>query len=725
MGILSLLSRMFEFLTSAEFLWGLLWVGVGIFAVDLLLLMETRWGQTKLIQKCLVLSLLFHLLLIGYTKTIDIVAPSPEPRWSPIHVTLNNRPVTAPGETTAPGENDDDAQSTGSHEAGGTSKPWETFSHEHEISPSASGVARSQVGDRIAPRRTTRSTASALPGELALGSVKLASTVLSQPGSPKTAEPARRRKPSTKAESLAAPAAQRQDAVRTMVPVAAVPVHPNAPTATVVAPTKMGSPLGDVAATMLDPPSRLPRMTVTPISSQPPKAVVGSTPSATVSPHAAPSNSLAKTAGGKSGGSAGDASADYAGLANQRQWTPSGLPPSGNGPLGEANDGLGELAGPSLLPSGAALTNQLRRPTPEIYKLRTAPDHVQAAQQQGATAATESAVKGALQWLSQVQAADGRWSAAGHGGGRESRALGRDRPGAGATADTGMTGLALLAMLASGHTHRDGEYRENVRRGLEYLMRVQEPDGNLGGHGNIYESMYCHAIATFAMSEALGMTGEARLQPHVRRAIEFTVAAQDPGTGGWRYRPGDPGDTSQLGWQFMALKSAELAGVAVPATTRQGTAKFLNSVAAGQNGGLASYRPKERPSRTMTAEALFCWQLLGLEDNHPACREATDFLMADLPGQNRPNLYYWYYATLALYQHQGDDWLRWNRALQEALVTTQRTDEDTAGSWDPDPIWGGYGGRVYATALGALCLEVYYRFLPLYKNTALRATVIR
>ena len=36
------------------------------------------------------------------------------------------------------------------------------------------------------------------------------------------------------------------------------------------------------------------------------------------------------------------------------------------------------------------------------------------------------------------------------------------------------------------------------------------------------------------------------------------------------------------------------------------------------------------------------------------------------------------------------------------------------GSWDPIRD-GEYAGRAYSTAMGALCLEVYYRYLPIYK----------
>jgi hypothetical protein len=116
----------------------------------------------------------------------------------------------------------------------------------------------------------------------------------------------------------------------------------------------------------------------------------------------------------------------------------------------------------------------------------------------------------------------------------------------------------------------------------------------------------------------------------------------------------------------------------------------------------------------MTAEALVCRQFLGLSRSNPASDEAGNFILTQLPGQGQPNLYYWYYATLGMFQLQGDHWRRWNNALTATLVARQRNEDELAGSWDPDDVWGGHGGRVYTTAMGALCLEVYYRFLPLY-----------
>ena len=85
--------------------------------------------------------------------------------------------------------------------------------------------------------------------------------------------------------------------------------------------------------------------------------------------------------------------------------------------------------------------------------------------------------------------------------------------------------------------------------------------------------------------------------------------------------------------------------------------------------------------------------------------------------------YAWYYATLASFHVGGPQWEAWNSHLQAALLPLQRRDASVHdGSWDPDPVWGGHGGRVYSTALSAMTLEVYYRHLPMHRrNTPVAA----
>ena len=356
---------------------------------------------------------------------------------------------------------------------------------------------------------------------------------------------------------------------------------------------------------------------------------------------------------------------------------------------------------------------------PAPYAGRFAGNRAELVAAGGGNAQTESAVRSALNWLAAAQSKDGRWDAKRHGAGREYYVLGQDRKGAGAQADTGVSGLALLAFLGAGHTHQEGLYQPHVGSGLEFLRRSQHPDGNLCGDAGLFAQMYCHSMASFAVSEAMAMTDDERLGPLVRGATRFTIAAQHPTDGGWRYRPGDTGDTSQLGWQVMILRSAEQCHVDVPPIIWTRVDRFLRQVERGQAGGLAVYRPEEaRPSRTMTAEALYCRQLVtGRADgalSAAALREAIQSLSAEPPSTAQVNLYYWYYATLALHRAQhttpeaSEAWRRWNDALTRTLLATQNKD----GSWPETCIWAGYGGRVFTTALGAMCLEVYYRYVP-------------
>jgi hypothetical protein len=174
----------------------------------------------------------------------------------------------------------------------------------------------------------------------------------------------------------------------------------------------------------------------------------------------------------------------------------------------------------------------------------------------------------------------------------------------------------------------------------------------------------------------------------------------------------------------MALRSAELAGFEVPMITWQRAGKFLESVSRGRAGGLAAYQPGTGVSRPMSAEATYCKMLLaqrvgGVDILAPTCEETAEYVGDEVPGASRVNLYYWYYATLLLHlrQHAGpraeQDWHGWNDALKRSLLASQHTSGPLEGAWNSDTVWGGYGGRVYTTALAALCLETYYRYLPI------------
>lgn len=407
---------------------------------------------------------------------------------------------------------------------------------------------------------------------------------------------------------------------------------------------------------------------------------------------------------------------------------PPGFTPSILRP--EAGDGGG----------GAAFIGKGREQVPAQYRLRNAPQRGRIAREMGATDASEQAVAASLEWLARHQHPDGYWPPI-------EAVLGRDpgpvvdfndpaeRQQSGLTSESGLTALAVLAFLGAGHTHELGPYADNVDRALRWLVARQQANGYLGVSANKYAHMYCHGMATIALGEAYGMTKDQKLRAPLARAVQYTIYTQNQRDGGWRYIKDDAqfGDMSIFGWQLMALKSAQTAGIDVPAEALDRCVDFLidhgeamKKSRLSQYGGLASYRkytikgsplPQiEAPKPSMTAEALFCRQLLGIKRTNPASVEAATYLAKNLPKRSEQDLYYWYYGTLAMKNYDGEPWQQWNEALLEQLISDQRTDGKFAGSWNPRRPWGDYGGRVFSTALSTLCLEVYYRFLPLYQS---------
>jgi hypothetical protein len=57
--------------------------------------------------------------------------------------------------------------------------------------------------------------------------------------------------------------------------------------------------------------------------------------------------------------------------------------------------------------------------------------------------------------------------------------------------------------------------------------------------------------------------------------------------------------------------------------------------------------------------------------------------------------------------------------MRKLLIETQIKEGCASGSWDPDEpqqdAWGHHGGRIMVTSLSCLTLEIYYRYLPIYK----------
>ena len=95
-------------------------------------------------------------------------------------------------------------------------------------------------------------------------------------------------------------------------------------------------------------------------------------------------------------------------------------------------------------------------------------------------------------------------------------------------------------------------------------------------------AMYAHGLATITLCEAYGLTHSKIIGKSAQQAVNFIQSAQNPATGGWRYTPGQEGDTSVVGWQVMALKSAQMAGLQVNPKAIEGAEALAQVVLQGQ-----------------------------------------------------------------------------------------------------------------------------------------------
>jgi hypothetical protein len=392
----------------------------------------------------------------------------------------------------------------------------------------------------------------------------------------------------------------------------------------------------------------------------------------------------------------------------------------------------------------------------------------------GGSPATESAVEAALRWLARHQEKQGYWPIEKHYQGfsywdrkrefkdeearknfeeRRKKSLAR-------MAERwkgkriGVTGLAMLAFLGAGYTHKSGKFKSNVERAARWLVaQQQKKSGEINSDTKqrySQERPYNHAIATLALAEAYGMTKDPALKEPAQKAVDCILEWQNPYSG-WRYRPRDKQvDISVTGWMVMALKSARIAGLKVDSAGFQGATKWLKDNTDEKEGYIA-YTGKRhrrifmgrrkgddqkagvrRPSfwsrwQSAVSVCMLCRLLMGVRRADSMLQKQARLLLTDLPDWEKSKNhsshteYYWYYGTLAMFQMGAKPWKEWNSKITSMLIKHQCKGgpldgslKDVDGSWDPQSAWARSGTRIYMTAINALTLEVYYRYLPLY-----------
>ncbi|MEN8150080.1 MAG: prenyltransferase/squalene oxidase repeat-containing protein [Planctomycetota bacterium] len=347
----------------------------------------------------------------------------------------------------------------------------------------------------------------------------------------------------------------------------------------------------------------------------------------------------------------------------------------------------------------------------------------------------QKVVLGGLEWLKNHQSRDGFWDCDNyHSKCRDVPCEGSGR----ALYDSGVTGLALLAFLGAGETHRHGRYKDVVLRGLRYLKQIQDPEGCFGPRTDGH-FIYNHAICALAMTEAYALTGSPLFKQSAQQAIDFCHRSQNPYLA-WRYgvRPQD-NDTSVTGWMVMALKSAKMAGLRVADDALDGARTWIAKATEPEYGrvgytarGTGPARPEGSEDRwpaarseSLTAVGVLSRVFLGEDPKKSeAIGRGVDLMLKAVPVWDEESgaidMYYWYYGTLAMFQVGGEPWKKWLKAMEPAIAESQRPDGCAKGSWDPVGPWGGEGGRVYSTALMVMCMEVFYRYDRVFGASSLK-----
>lgn len=304
---------------------------------------------------------------------------------------------------------------------------------------------------------------------------------------------------------------------------------------------------------------------------------------------------------------------------------------------------------------------------------------------------TKKATARALKWLAEKQAADGSWS--------DSRYQ----------HNTAITAFALMAFLSQGHLPGQGLYGPEVAKGARFLLASARPsDGYLiGARGG---NMYAHGMATLALGQLWGMTGDEKIKPVLEKAVKLIYRCQSP-EGGWRYNPVPRGsDVSVTIMQVMALRAAKNSGLHVPDETLKKAIKYIESCRDEKTGGFR-YQPRVLSPGFARTAAAACVLMLAGDYKSKQLPDAIAFMKKNF-FESRHFYYGHYYASHAMHQVGGEEWRQWYVKIRQTLLPDQSAD----GSWSGRKLDRSYVGPVYQTSIAVIVLSVPTHYLPIFQR---------
>jgi hypothetical protein len=327
------------------------------------------------------------------------------------------------------------------------------------------------------------------------------------------------------------------------------------------------------------------------------------------------------------------------------------------------------------------------------------------------------AVRKGLEWLAKNQHKDGHWA--------------DQYP-------VTMTALSGMALLMEGSTIREGKYKDNIRRAVDWLMAHSQPNGligNLSMPGEAGRYMYGHGFGTLFLSCVVGEEEEGdrrrRLVDILERACKFSHAAQTS-RGGWGYISAREGGNFDEGsvtiTQVQALRAARNAGIAVPQEAIKMAQKYLSDSTDGSGGvvySLGSGMAAGGGRPALTAAAIACGFSFG-DYNSPLIKKWFKFCQQNLQGLGGARMghdeYTHYYYAQAIYILGEDGYARLfpNSKPNERLTWSGYKKENfpgMIGSQSSDGSWsGGMIGANFITPVYLTILQLDNAALPIYQR---------